>query len=137
MNVPRKDGVLRIVAIVYKVLAWVVLAVGVIFGLIMLVAAQQMFAGIWFGGMNLIGLVIIVIGLVNFASLYITGATAEAASAAEQTARANQDMIEQLTRMLKSAENTSAAAAPQPVNLPTTAPARPAETPPLPPPPAS
>lgn len=134
MNVPRKDGVLRVVAIVYKVLAWVVLAVGVIFGLIMLVAAQQMFAGIWFGGMNLIGLVIIVIGLVNFASLYITGATAEAASAAEQTARANQDMLEQLTRMLRSAENKPAA---EPVSLPTTAPTRPAETPPLPPPPAS
>jgi hypothetical protein len=138
MNVPRKNGILRIVAIVYKVLAWVVLAVGVIFGLIMLVAAQQMFAGIWFGGMNLIGLVIIVIGLANFASLYITSATAEAASEAEYTARVNQDMIEQLTRMLKAAETKPAAApAPQPVNLPTTAPARPAETPPLPPPPAN
>ncbi len=138
MNVPRKNGILRIVAIVYKVLAWVVLAVGVVFGLIMLVAAQQMFAGIWFGGMNLIGLVIIVIGLANFASLYITSATAEAASEAEYTARVNQDMIEQLTRMLKAADTKPAAtAAPQPVNLPTTAPARPAETPPLPPPPAN
>lgn len=138
MNVPRKNSILRIVAIVYKVLAWVVLAVGVVFGLILLVAAQQIFAGIWFGGLNLIGLVLIVIGLVNFASLYITGATAEAASEAEHTARVNQNMIEQLTRMLKTAEPAPPAdAAPQPVNLPTTAPARPAETPPLPPPPAN
>ncbi len=138
MNVPQKNSILRIVATVYKVLAWVVLAVGVVFGLIMLVAAQQMFAGIWFGGMNLIGLVIIVIGLVNFASLYITGATAEAASEAEYAARVNQDMIEQLTRMLKAADSKPAATpAAQPVNLPTTAPARPAEAPPLPPPPAN
>ncbi len=138
MNVPRKNGILRIVTIVYKALAWVVLAVGVILGVVLLVAAQQIFAGIWFGGLNLIGLVFIVIGLVNFASLYITGATAEAASEAEYTARVNQDMIEQLTRMLKAAENKpTAAPAPQPVNLPTTAPTRPADAPPLPPPPAN
>lgn len=134
MNVSRKNGILRIVTIVYKVLAWVVLAVGVVLGLVLLVAAQQIFAGIWFGGMNLIGLVLIVIGLVNFASLYITGATAEAASEAEYAARVNQEMIEQLTRMLRTAENKPA---PEPVSLPTTAPARPAETPPLPPPPAN
>lgn len=134
MNVPRKDGVLRIVTIVYKALAWVVLAAGVALGLIMLVAAQQIFAGIWFGGMNLIGLVLIVMGLVNFASLYITGATAEAASEAEHAARVNQEMLEQLTRMLRSAENKPDA---EPVSLPTTAPTRPAETPPLPPPSAS
>ena len=138
MNVPRKYGILRIVAIVYKVLAWVVLAVGVIFGLILLVSAQSMFAGIWFSGMNLIGLVVIIIGLANFASLFITGAMAEAAADAEFTSRVNQDMIEQLTRMMRTAETKPAAViAPQPVNLPTTAPSRPAETPPLPPPPST
>ena len=134
MNVPRKYGILRIVAIVYKVLAWVVLAVGVIFGLILLVSAQSMFAGIWFNGMNLIGLVVIIIGLANFASLFITGAMAEAAADAEYTSRINQDMLEQLTRLVKTAETKPAAVTPQPVNLPTTAPSRPADTPPLPPP---
>ncbi|MCS7061859.1 MAG: hypothetical protein RMN25_11945 [Anaerolineae bacterium] len=132
MNVPRKDGVLRIVTIVYKVLAWIVLVVGVVGGLILLVAAQQIFAGIYIGGMNLIGLVVIVIGLVNFASLFITGATAEAAAEAEYVARVNQDMLEQLTRMIKSGEVKPASA--EPVSLPTTAPARPASEPPLPPP---
>ena len=104
MDTPRKYTVLRIVAIIIQVLAWIVLVGGVILTLVWFFNAQNMFAGIWVDGLNLIGLIFLVIGASNFIPLYFVSNVLLALCDIEQNTRANSTAIEQLVKLAQSAE---------------------------------
>jgi len=98
MNVTGNNRILRVVALVIQILAWVILAVSVVLTLVVLLGAQSMFAGIWFDGLNLIGLVFLVWGISQFVPLYAVGVGLTLlANIADGTA-ANQAAIEQMVR---------------------------------------
>jgi hypothetical protein len=104
MDTPRKYTVLRIVAIIIQVLAWIVLVGGVILTLVWFFNAQNMFAGIWVDGLNLIGLIFLVIGATNFIPLYFVSNVLLALCDIEQNTRANSTAIAQLVKLAQSAE---------------------------------
>jgi hypothetical protein len=98
MNVTGNKSILRVVALIIQILAWVILAASVILTLVVLIGAQSMFAGLWFDGMNLIGLVFLIWGISQFVPLYAVGVgLALLANIADGTA-ANTAAIEQLAR---------------------------------------
>ncbi len=104
MDTPRKYTVLRIIAIIIQVLAWIVLVGGVILTLVWFFNAQNMFAGIWVDGLNLIGLIFLLIGASNFIPLYFVSNVLLALCDIEQNTRANSSAIGQLVKLAQSAE---------------------------------
>lgn len=104
MDTPRKYTVLRIIAIIIQVLAWIVLVGGVILTLVWFFNAQNMFAGIWVDGLNLIGLIFLLIGAANFIPLYFVSNVLLALCDIEQNTRANSSAIGQLVKLAQSAE---------------------------------
>lgn len=69
MNVPRKYGLLSVVALILRILAWVVLAAGAIGAIVVLSSAQSLPPG--FAGIGAAG--VLVLAVIWFVQLFAFG----------------------------------------------------------------
>jgi len=105
MNGSSKYRILRIIALIIQVYAWVILALGVIGALILLLNGQNMFAGLWANGLNMLWIVALFAGVVNFVQVYIVSALLVMVADIADNTVANNKALEQLTRLAQATEN--------------------------------
>lgn len=110
MNAPKRYAGLRAIALVLQVLAWVVLALGVI-GFLWLFISGPTWPGLTAGGRNWTGLLFLPFVLMAFFQWFIVGSVLKLLTEVEQNTRANNLGLERLIAM--SQEVNKAAQAPQ------------------------
>lgn len=110
MNAPQRYAGLRTIALILQVLAWVVLALGII-GFLWLLFSGPKWPGLTAGGRNWTGLLFLPFVLMAFFQWFILGSVLKLLTDVEHNTRANTLGLERLIAM--SQEVNKAAPAPQ------------------------
>ncbi|MEZ4658358.1 MAG: hypothetical protein R2911_12360 [Caldilineaceae bacterium] len=99
MAVPKRFGVLRLVGTLLKVIAWIILALSVVFAIVVGIADPNMVGGSALGGLLpanmavlasggiVAGIIGLIIGLIYFLLLYATGESVHLQVALEENTR--------------------------------------------------
>lgn len=128
MNAPQRYAGLRTIALILQVLAWIVLALGVI-GFLWLLMKGPTWPGLTVGSLNLTGVLFLPFALMAFFQLFILGGVLKLLTDLEQNTRLNSMGLERLIAMSQEANKPAPAPAPPPA-------VRVAPPPPLPEPPS-
>ena len=113
MNAPQRYAGLRTIALILQVLAWVVLALGVI-GFLWLLISGPVWPGLSVGGRNWTGILFLPFVLMAFFQWFILGSVLKLLTDLEHNTRLNSMGLERLIAMSQEANAAAAAPAPAP-----------------------